>query len=329
MPADATLIRARRNLRRMRSLLQGALLVLTAAAGSRADEPALRPGAASAEFPPELVEFVPYERNPVFTGAGKGHWDERIRERGWIVRENGQYRMWYTGFEQNGMMKLGYATSPDGLQWTRYAQNPIYDRHWTEDMMVVEQDGTYYMFAEGKDDQAQLLTSPDGIAWTRQGQLDVRMTDGRPIPPGPYGTPTAWFEKGTWRLLYERSDVGVWLAESADLKSWTNVQDEPVLSPGPDAYDREMIAVNQVVQRDGRYYAYYHGSGSATKPRTWNTNVALSTDLIHWTKYPKNPLLEDNKSSGILVDDGKQLRLYTMHDTVQVHLPKAPARETK
>src|SRR5204863_475035 len=102
-----------------------------------------------------------------------------------------------------------------------------------EDMMVVRQDAKWYMFAEGLNDQAQLLTSTDRVHWTRQGQLDVRYTDGKPLTPGPYGTPTAWHEDGTWYLFYERSDKGVWLATSKDLKTWTNKQDEPVLLPGP------------------------------------------------------------------------------------------------
>jgi beta-1,2-mannobiose phosphorylase / 1,2-beta-oligomannan phosphorylase len=51
--------------------------------------------------------------------------------------------------------------------------------------------------------------------------------------------------------------------------------------------------------------------------------LATSKDLVHWTKYEGNPLFprRDNKSSGILVHDGKQFRLYTMHDKVVVHFP--------
>ncbi len=61
---------------------------------------------------------------------------------------------------------LGYATSSDGIHWTRDPRNPIYRGHWVEDMMVVKQGDTYYMFAEGQDDYAQLFTSPDKINWT-------------------------------------------------------------------------------------------------------------------------------------------------------------------
>src|SRR5262245_10782714 len=117
------------------------------------------------EFPPELVRFQAYEKNPVFTGAGNGAWDARIRERGWIMREGDSWRMWYTGYDKsdNPQMMLGYATSRDGLSWTRYAGNPIYREHWIEDMMIVRQGDTYYMFAEGQEDRAQLLSSADGL----------------------------------------------------------------------------------------------------------------------------------------------------------------------
>ena len=147
--------------------------------------------------------------------------------------------MWYTGYDgtRGGLKMLGYATSPDGIHWTPDANNPIYRGHWVEDMMVVKHGSTYYMFAEGLDDHAQLLSSSDKIHWSWLGFLDIRTTDGKPIPKGPYGTPTAWFENGRWYLFYERGDKAVWLAQSKDLNVFTNVQDTPVLTPGPSAYD--------------------------------------------------------------------------------------------
>jgi len=46
-----------------------------------------------------------------------------------------------------------------------------------------------------------------------------------------------------------------------------------------------------------------------------------SKDLVHWQKYPGNPIIGENKSSGIMIHDGKRYRLYTMHDKVCVHFP--------
>ena len=95
--------------------------------------------AADDEFPSELTKFVPDSRNPIFTAGGEGKWDVKIRERGWILREGNQWKMWYTGYDgtREGKKMLGYATSTDGVAWTRYPKNPIYSDRWVEDMCVV------------------------------------------------------------------------------------------------------------------------------------------------------------------------------------------------
>lgn len=280
--------------------------------------------AAEPVFPPELVQWTSASQNPVFTAGGEGTWDVAIRERGFLLREDDGYHMWYTGYDgtREGLKMLGYATSPDGIHWQRHPGNPVYRAHWVEDMMVVRQGNTYYMFAEGKDDQSHLLTSRDRIHWTRQGPLDIRLTTGKPIEPGPYGTPVGWYEEGTWYLFYERRDLGVWLATSCDMQVWRNVQDDPVMRPGPEKYDRDLIAMNQILKYRGRYYATYHGTASEPKPNLWAPALATSTDLIHWTKYPGNPLqpIEANRSSNILVPEGDRFRMYTMHGRVELFL---------
>lgn len=284
-------------------------------------------GLAAGDFPAELTQFVPAAKNPVFTAEGPGHWDVKIRERGWILKEGNSYHLWFTGYDgtREGIKQLGYATSPDGIQWTRWPHNPLLRGRWVEDMMVVKDGDAYYMFAEGLDDHAQLLTSADKVHWTWVGFLDIRTADGRPIAKGPCGTPTVWREEGTWNLFYERRDLGIWLARSRDLKVFTNVQDAPVLSPGPDEYDRKYVALNQIIKYQGRYYASYHGSPGGARPALWSSNLATSSDLVHWTKYSGNPLrpLAENRSSNLLIDDGRQFRLYTMHESVWVYLNKA------
>lgn len=284
----------------------------------------------SVPFPTDLVTFKPVRAEPVFEGAGPGHWDARIRERGWILKEGDLFRMWYTGYDgtREGIKQLGYATSTDGIRWERRLR-PLLPDVWTEDMMVLRVAGRYLMVAEGRGDQAQLLTSPDGLEWKSAGAIDVRLTNGKPIPPGPYGTPTLFHENGEFNLFYERRDAGVWLAKSRDLKVWTNVSDEPVLKIGPAPYDRLMIAMNQIVKRGDWYYGYYHGTGSPEKPREWCTCIAASRDLVNWTKYDRNPLLpvDQNKSSGILVGAGPDLKLFTMHDRVDIHESQDPPRQ--
>jgi hypothetical protein len=264
---------------------------------------------------------------PVFRGAGGDAWDRKVRERGYILVEDGTLHLWYTGFndDRSRLRFLGHATSPDGLRWRRDPANPVFKGSWTEDVCVLKRDGHYLMFAEGDRDFAHQLVSVDREHWTDLGSLDVRKADGSPIAPGPYGTPTVLFENGTYHLFYERGDQGVWLATSKDRRVWVNVSDEPVLAMGPQAYDRYAVAINQVIKRDGVYYAFYHAS--AQKPwKTWSSCVARSTDLVHWEKYPGNPIVENNCSSPVLVTGPDGDRLFTMHPEVRVFRPAEPVR---
>jgi beta-1,2-mannobiose phosphorylase / 1,2-beta-oligomannan phosphorylase len=295
------------------------------ACGARSEEPL---------FPSELVEFGPASRDPLFGGGGPGAWDRDLRERGWIMREGDNWHLWYTGSNpdlRRGEMpvrRLGYATSGDGLNWTRSQADPLLKDAWVEDMCVLKQGGCYRMFAEGEQDIAHLLTSTDRRHWQECGPLDIRLASGLPIPDGPRGTPAVWFERGVWHLFYERMDRGVWLATSRDLKTFTNVSDEPVLACGPEAYDLQKIAVDQIVQFRGRYYAYYHAS-ALEQGREWSTCIASSDDLLHWVKYAGNPVLpvdpeHPGRSSSILVPDGTRHRLYTTHPDVRVRFSVRP-----
>ncbi|NOY95131.1 MAG: glycosylase [Chlorobi bacterium] len=280
------------------------------------------------KFAKEMVEFTPYEGNPLFSGTNTDTWDKKIRERGYILFEDGIYKMWYSGYkgEDTDPKYLGYATSKDGINWERYSANPIFSGKWTEDMFVIKNQGTYYMYAEGENDIAHLLTSEDGINWQEQGDLIILTVDGDTIP-GPYGTPTVWIEDGTWHLFYERNDEAIWLAVSDDHITWVNVQDEPVIDKGPKEYDAGAVAANQVVKFKGKYYIFYHASSNPDwsdpdAEALWSSDVAMSTDLINWEKYPGNPIVKGDSSSPILVFDGKKYRLYTMHDKVCMYLPK-------
>jgi len=277
-------------------------------------------------FPSELVNFKAYAENPVFTGTNLDTWDKQIRERGFILKEGSNYHLWFTGYSPASTTKfLGYATSKDGIHFERFSKETIHPGQWVEDMCVVKSGKTYYMFAEGEGDIAHMLVSTDRVHWQEKGNLDIRNVDGSPIRKGAYGTPTVIKAKGVWNLFYERDDLGIWLATSKDLKTWTNVQDEPVIKMGPDSYDLFAVAMNQVIRYKGLYYGYYHASAFKDW-HEWSTNIAVSSDLIHWKKYERNPIIGNNQSSGIVLKDGKGFRLYTMHRKVNLYFSEGASK---
>jgi hypothetical protein len=284
--------------------------------------------AESPRFPEALVSFGPPSAQPLFSGGGPDAWDRDLRERGWIIRQGGRWDLWYTGSnpDRDRVRRLGHATSPDGLNWTRSSASPLVADRWVEDVCVVPARcrgaDVLWMFAEGEHDIAHLLVSRRGDAWRPCGPLDIRLVSGAAIPDGPRGTPAVWLERGVWHLFYERKDEGVWLATSRDLRTFTNVRDEPVLVCGPQAYDAHGVAFDQIVSLAGRYYAYYHASPDPER-RTWQTCIASSDDLVHWEKYAGNPILpvdpaHPKRSSATLVFDGVRNRLYTTHPDVRV-----------
>ena len=120
-----------------------------------------------------------------------------------------------------------------------------------------------------------LIGSPRRTAFAGKSRAasNIRYANGKPLSPGPYGTPCVWFERDRWYLFYERGDRGIWLASSADGRRWTNVEDEPVIRMGPEPYDKYAVALNQVVKYRGKYYGYYHGNADRLHhgrgPRAW------------------------------------------------------------
>ncbi len=54
-----------------------------------------------------------------------GSWDENELGPLSVLHLNSVYQMWYTGWDNNDNFRIGYATSPDGLTWTKDSANPV------------------------------------------------------------------------------------------------------------------------------------------------------------------------------------------------------------
>src|SRR5687768_10731969 len=84
-------------------------------------------GVASAQTP-SLTRFDTGPAQPVLTGGGPGSWDQVLREKVTVLKNETGFRMWYAGSSNGLATKIGYATSTDGVNWVKYAGNPIIDR---------------------------------------------------------------------------------------------------------------------------------------------------------------------------------------------------------
>jgi predicted GH43/DUF377 family glycosyl hydrolase len=125
------------------------------------------------------------------------------------------YKMWYSGGEQYEPDAIGYATSPDGMVWTKDKSNPIFKSDpkipWEQDKVtacqVVEDAGWYLIFYIGfRDvDHAQI-----GIARSRDGITNWQRLPANPIIRPGAGQwdadacykPYAIFDGKDWLLWY-------------------------------------------------------------------------------------------------------------------------------
>jgi predicted GH43/DUF377 family glycosyl hydrolase len=144
---------------------------------------------------PDGVSWTPYGGNPVLKVGDPGGWDAGQAGIHAVIADGGTYLAWYIGSGAGLSGELGYATSTDGVTWTKYAGNPVlwplgygWDGYGMTNPAVVF-DGTYHMWYTGYGSVVQIghASSPDGVNWVRQPAYPPVLT------PGPAG---AWDRGG-------------------------------------------------------------------------------------------------------------------------------------
>ena len=132
------------------------------------------------------------------------------------------YRMWYSGGEQNEPNAIGYATSQDGLNWTKYEKNPVFNpdpkNAWERDRVtgcqVLRRGDWHLMFYIGFRDESHAQI---GVARSRDGITGWQRHPANPIiRPGrdqwdhdAVYKPYAIFDGRQWLLWYNGRKGGV------------------------------------------------------------------------------------------------------------------------
>ncbi len=197
--------------------------------------------------------------NPVLDKGPSEAWDDQFIGNGSVIYDSSTstFKMWYHGGDGDWSGSIGYATSPNGINWRKYESNPVldvglsgaWDDYFIGTSSVIVIDSIYHMWYAGVSDpsisqiQIGYAISSDGIIWQKDENNPV-------LEVGPADS---WEE--TWvyfpYVIYDGLAFHMWYtgtegnsltfsgwaerigyATSPDGISWTKDANNPVLDLG-------------------------------------------------------------------------------------------------
>ncbi len=183
---------------------------------------------------PDGIDWEMDPANPVLTRGAAGEWDDDSLWGAGVIHDASGFRLWYQGGGEE-VYAVGYATSPDGSTWTKYADNPImdpgppgsFDDGAVMPNTVMVRDGLYQMWYTSTRDYETVgewvwrigyAESDDGLSWTRRSELVLESA-------GELVAPSVLFDGSMYHMWYEHigtSNIGIRYAVSMDGANWTN-----------------------------------------------------------------------------------------------------------
>ncbi|TFB11225.1 T9SS type A sorting domain-containing protein [Candidatus Marinimicrobia bacterium MT.SAG.2] len=229
------------------------------------------------------ISWTKHASNPVIDLGPSGSWDDESVTPGAVIFDGSSYKMWYRGYD-GAISRTGYATSPDGIVWTKHASNPVldvgaggeWDGFWAGISAVIFNGSDYqgwYIGTGGNDFNFRTgyATSPDGITWTKHPSNPVMN----------FGASGEWdnAKAGVDAVIYNGSIYEMWYeggrgaqltqigyATSTDGLVWTKHASNPVLPVGPfNVWDWSMLIVPSVLYDGTSYHLWYTGLASGQK----------------------------------------------------------------
>ena len=243
----------------------------------------------------------------------------------WVIKEGDIYKMWYTAgglnYPADTLMRsrLCYATSPDGINWTKYSGNPILDVSYTGgwDSLGVETvtviidslaplSEKYKMWYAGQYFNSYRYDigyawSADGINWTKHLDPVMQVGVSTQWDNGFLEGPSVIKDGSIYKMWYCGYDAVVdgsgtdghanlGYATSPDGINWAKYDGNPILTTGLNAWDSINVQDPHVIKENSLYHMWY-GGGASNSYYDQQVGFATSPDGISWTKSTLNPVL--------------------------------------
>lgn len=200
-------------------------------------------------------------------------WDDAEVADPCVIKNGLTFMMWYTGTSSSGgIVSIGLATSTDGANWTKSASSPVlagsgsgWDAIGVGAPCVILDGSVYKMWYSGIDvigaTAIGYATSTDGINWTRSASNPVLTAAGASTWEGTgLALPRVVLDGSFYRMWYTTAPRnGVGYASSVDGVSWTKFSGNPVVVPGPAAWENGNLWGACVIL-DGTTYKMWYGA---------------------------------------------------------------------
>lgn len=119
------------------------------------------------------IRWTKYPGNPVLDVGPPGSWDDKVVAEPRVFRIGNIYVMFYWGESLSGRHRIGRATSPDGIRWTKDPQPVVVpSQRWERGNVAspgVIYEGRVFKlwYSVGVNDGVGYAWSRDGVRWTK------------------------------------------------------------------------------------------------------------------------------------------------------------------
>ena len=209
-----------------------------------------------------------------------------------MLFQDGKYHMWFDGHD-NLNVRIGHATSPDGLNWTKSESNPVlnlrqggsWDDSGVFSATVLYQYGHYHMWYAGGSGLRRRIgfaTSNDGVYWVKYASNPI-MYEG---PSGEWDdyrvrAPSVLCENGIFHMWYRGDDGSkyrIGYATSNNGVDWAKSVTNPVLDIGPSGgWEETYVGDPSVYYKDGIFRMWYFGGNKSGSSSIFRIGYATDT----------------------------------------------------
>jgi predicted GH43/DUF377 family glycosyl hydrolase len=230
----------------------------------------------------ESTDGVTWGEPSVVLGPNQASgWEEDVN-RPVVLKQGGQYRMWYTG-QAKGRSWIGYATSPDGKTWTRGSDRPVLspDQPWEKvavmcpHVLYDAEARRYRMWYSGGEQYEPnaigYATSADGRTWAKHEKNPVFRPESTNAWEKDRVTGCQVVRQGGWYVMFyigfadkDRAQIG--LARSKDgITGWERHPGNPIVRPGKGRWDEDAVYKPYAVFDGKRWLLWYNGRRGGTE----------------------------------------------------------------